>query len=121
MVKTCLQALAAQFDNEHVKIDTKVFNPARIWKFYGTLSMKGDATPEGILGLAGNVAEWVSDGWAMALPGGTDPRGPTSSTLRVVRGGSFADDDDRLRASVRAGYPPSTAHVTIGFRCAQDL
>jgi len=82
---------------------------------------KGDATPEGVFGLGGNVAEWVADGWAAQLPGGTDPHGPASSTLRVVRGGSFADEDDRLRATSRAGFAPSTAHVTIGFRCAEDV
>jgi len=46
VVKRCLQSLALRFDDERVKIDQEVFNPARIWKLYGTVSRKGDAAPE---------------------------------------------------------------------------
>jgi hypothetical protein len=46
VVKRCLLALAARFDTAQVKIDPKLFNPARILKLYGTLSRKGDDTPE---------------------------------------------------------------------------
>jgi hypothetical protein len=45
LVKRILDALAARFDTDRVKIDRKVFNPARITKLYGTLSRKGDHTP----------------------------------------------------------------------------
>jgi putative DNA primase/helicase len=43
LVERCLKALAARFDDEQVRVDTGVFNPARIWKLYGTLAGKGDA------------------------------------------------------------------------------
>ena len=46
LVKRCLEALAAEFDNGQVHVDTSVFNPARIWKLYGTLARKGDSTPD---------------------------------------------------------------------------
>jgi hypothetical protein len=46
LVKLCLQALARRFDDDRVKIDQAVFNPARIWKLYGTVSRKGDSVPE---------------------------------------------------------------------------
>jgi hypothetical protein len=46
LVKRCLEALAAQFDDEKVKIDKSVHNPARIWKLYGTRACKGDSTTE---------------------------------------------------------------------------
>ncbi|MCA9054445.1 MAG: hypothetical protein KDA75_11440, partial [Planctomycetaceae bacterium] len=46
LVERCLKALAGRFDNVAVKIDTKVFNPSRIVKLYGTASRKGDNTPE---------------------------------------------------------------------------
>ena len=45
VVKRCLLSLAAKCGNEHVSIDTAVFNPARICKLYGTLSRKGDSIP----------------------------------------------------------------------------
>ena len=41
-----LASLAHQFNTDDAKIDTGVFNPARIWKLYGTMACKGDPTPE---------------------------------------------------------------------------
>ncbi len=46
LVKKCLEALALMFDTEDVKVDTSVFNPARIVRFYGTVARKGDPVPE---------------------------------------------------------------------------
>lgn len=46
MVQRCLQALAQRFNDAVVKVDESVFNPARIWKLYGTLACKGDDTPD---------------------------------------------------------------------------
>ena len=44
-IKRILLALARRFDNDHVKIDTSVFNPARICKMPGTMARKGDDVP----------------------------------------------------------------------------
>lgn len=46
-IKNTLEGVAARFDKETIKVDTTVFNPARIWKLYGTTARKGDAVPEG--------------------------------------------------------------------------
>ena len=46
LVQRVLAALAEKFDDDCVKIDTKVFNPARIWKLYGTRACKGDDVPD---------------------------------------------------------------------------
>ena len=46
LVKGCLTTLDALFSNEAVTVDTANHNAARIWKLYGTLSRKGDNTPE---------------------------------------------------------------------------
>jgi len=46
-IKGVLSEIAEEFDNEAVTIDTTVFNPARIWKLYGTTAKKGDPVPEG--------------------------------------------------------------------------
>jgi hypothetical protein len=46
LVSRCLKSLAAKFDDDRVKIDTSVANPARIWKLYGTPACKGDSTPQ---------------------------------------------------------------------------
>ena len=83
-------------------------------------SYPADRTPEGVFGLGGNVAEWVSDGFDPRLPGGVDPRGTPGAPLQVVRGGSFFDGEDRLRGTFRNFAAPVMAHATIGFRCAMD-
>ncbi len=46
LVQACLESLAKEFDDDAVKIDTSVHNPARIWKLYGTAARKGDTTPD---------------------------------------------------------------------------
>lgn len=47
MIRDILVGLANRFDTDSVKIDTTVFNPARIWKLYGTTARKGDPVPTG--------------------------------------------------------------------------
>jgi hypothetical protein len=42
LIKSCLEALADKFNDDRVQIDLSVFNPARIWKLYGTKAGKGD-------------------------------------------------------------------------------
>lgn len=44
LVQRCLAALAENFSASQVTIDETVFNPARIWKLYGTVACKGDHT-----------------------------------------------------------------------------
>jgi hypothetical protein len=46
LVKACLTTLDTLFSDEWVSVDTANFNAARIWKLYGTISRKGDSTPE---------------------------------------------------------------------------
>ncbi|NLF73305.1 MAG: DUF3987 domain-containing protein [Candidatus Anammoximicrobium sp.] len=45
LVQRCLQALAVRFDDAAVTVDKGNYNPARIWKLYGTLACKGDDVP----------------------------------------------------------------------------
>jgi formylglycine-generating enzyme required for sulfatase activity len=64
------------------------------------------ASPEGVLDLAGNVAEW-------ALPSGV------ASAGAEARGGSFADGAaSALRAWQRRALPPEARAVDVGLRCA---
>lgn len=46
LVQKCLLALSQKFSDDAVEVDKTVFNPARIWKLYGTMTMKGDATED---------------------------------------------------------------------------
>jgi len=69
-----------------------------------------DRSPAGVVDLAGNVSEWVSD----AIDDGSASGPP----YRVIRGGSFADEADALTSANQRALPPASAHVSIGFRCA---
>jgi len=46
LIKGVLATLDALFSNEAITVDTANYNAARIWKLYGTMSRKGDSTPE---------------------------------------------------------------------------
>jgi hypothetical protein len=45
LVEDVLKAVAGRFGDEAVKVDTTVFNAARISKIYGTMARKGDNLP----------------------------------------------------------------------------
>jgi hypothetical protein len=46
LVRAVLESLSAKFSTPAVKVDTVVYNRARICKLYGTVSRKGEDTPE---------------------------------------------------------------------------
>jgi formylglycine-generating enzyme required for sulfatase activity len=77
-----------------------------------------DSTPEGVVGFAGNVAEFVA-----TLPDRSDlPRGrtPKSGDEVVVRGGSFKSSPDECSTAYRWTADPEVGHRTVGLRCVMD-
>ncbi len=44
-VKSFIEGVHEEFSTDTMAVDTTVFNPARIWKLYGTNAMKGDEVP----------------------------------------------------------------------------
>jgi hypothetical protein len=100
-VKSVLEALAARFDTEAVKIDTKVFNPSRIVKLYGTVARKGDslterrhrrtgvlATPDTLLPVAKDQLEGVAKTAQRKV--GLVSREPTPHVMNAVARGARA-------------------------------
>jgi formylglycine-generating enzyme required for sulfatase activity len=75
------------------------------------------ANPWGFYDMHGNVWEWVQDWKANYLTGAqTDPEGPASGSLRVLRGGSWGGVGSGLRSAERGLGTPSSRGSTLGFR-----
>jgi formylglycine-generating enzyme required for sulfatase activity len=75
------------------------------------------ANPWGFFDMHGNVWEWLSDWKANYFTvAQTDPEGPASGSLRVLRGGSWSYVGPALRSAKRLGIPPSNRNNGIGFR-----
>jgi hypothetical protein len=47
VIKQVSTEISTKYSTDLVVIDSKVFNPARIWKLYGTVARKGDEVPAG--------------------------------------------------------------------------
>jgi formylglycine-generating enzyme required for sulfatase activity len=99
-------------------------------------SYPAGASPFGVLDMAGNAAEWVNDYYAFnySLSDVLNPTGPSmsSSSNRVVRGGSLGDAEINIRVSKRSSVRGSNSNAVpgteaylgdfsprIGFRCAE--
>lgn len=81
-------------------------------------SHPADANALGVKDLGGGVAEWTTSEMVM----GADSRGRGGSTVKVYRGGSWADDDPlRVAHGSRGGDYRSRRDPRIGFRCASGL
>jgi len=76
----------------------------------------------GLYDMAGNVWQWCWD-WYGTYAGGSDSRGPTSGTYRVLRGGSWNDVAINCRSAVRSNGDPNGNGYgynlgLLGFRSA---
>ena len=86
-------------------------------------SKPAGASPYGVLGLSGNVWEWVADWYAADYYFYTisdNPVGPEDGIARVLRGGSWEYDWKHLRAANRRNNGPATSMHDYGFRCVTD-
>jgi formylglycine-generating enzyme required for sulfatase activity len=71
----------------------------------------------GLYDMHGNVGEWCQDGYGH-YPSGmvTDPQGPSSGPIRVLRGGSWDDGAGNCRSANRSWNTPFRRNNFLGFR-----
>lgn len=97
---------------------------------WGTGSNPVDYFPAngyGLRDMAGNFFQWVWDWYGATYYGTTEacqsnPRGPQTGTIRVLRGGSCVIDPTATRCAWREGCAPGTLNVNYyhwGFRCVR--
>jgi formylglycine-generating enzyme required for sulfatase activity len=66
----------------------------------------------------GNVDEWCLDWYASSLGNATDPTGPSSGAMRVIRGGGFYSLARSARSAKREYNEPEYGQNGGGFRLA---
>lgn len=81
-----------------------------------------EPNPWGLYDVHGNVWEWVQD-WYSPYDHEPviDPVGPGSGRYRILRGGSWNDDPDKLRSAYRDYQVPGNASGDIGFRLLRTI
>jgi len=67
--------------------------------------------------MAGNVSEWCED-WLGLYQAPHAP--PSMGDRKVLRGGSWSDDDSQLRNGARPSWDPVVGSPSFGFRCVTD-
>jgi len=82
------------------------------------------SSPYGILGMAGNLRQWVADWYTPKYFRSSviqNPQGPSSGTEKVLRGGTKRDYLRWNLAVHRFSHDPISPGISRGFRCVENV
>ena len=79
-----------------------------------------EANGYGLYDMSGNVVEWCWDWYDDSIPadGHTDPKGVSSGSLRVIRGGGWLTGTVYAARAVRGSNLPGDRYASLGLRIA---
>ncbi len=102
---------------------TRNYHPTYATGSFPWSSPVGSFAPNGygLYDMAGNMWEWCWDWYEASTyaDGATNPRGSSSGTNRVFRGGSWSGLAIACRAALRYGNTPTDTYNYVGFRLAR--
>jgi formylglycine-generating enzyme required for sulfatase activity len=82
-------------------------------------SIPEDRTPFGVIGMGGNVSEWIAETW---YPYRNSPLGTLEKVEEeygIIRGGNYLSETYQMRTTYRERRSRLDDTSPIGFRCAK--
>ena len=81
------------------------------------------ASPYGALDMSGNAMEWVLDKFgSYSSESQKNPEGPSDGGMRILRGGSWDNEEETVTTFFRTVVNPSSGvYKYYGFRCAKNI
>ena len=103
--------------NEADPLNTNIRGKGDIYRYSSPVgAMPENASPYGVMDLAGNVWEWTED-WYQPHPGNQYDNDFYGKRFKVMKGGSWNSNLDLARVPVRGKALPDDIKNYIGFRC----